>query len=180
MNRKDQIRAKCPKMVDPQHALEAKCDKLVSMKISPVAPPPIQVGGGILDFFATPAFAAPADNPCPVSYLWTTKNTNGNIGMLLVDPKDQKHATLTSGKDPAEGLVIVNGKDTLGATAEAAAPVTVVKGALQCKLESHFCTPGGPPFENICGYDCCGTPAEGRYYANTCERGVCGTRFCAP
>lgn len=169
-----------PFIEQAKKALEAKCDKLVGMEIFPAAPPPVQVGGGTLDFFATPAFASPGDNPCPVSYLWTTKNTSGNIGTLLIDPKDQKHATLTSGKDPAQGLVIVDGKDTMGATAAASAPVTVVKGALQCKLLFHSCNPEGPPYEVVCSYDCCGTPAEGRYYSNTCASGVCGTRFCAP
>ncbi|PIR19682.1 MAG: hypothetical protein COV48_00630, partial [Elusimicrobia bacterium CG11_big_fil_rev_8_21_14_0_20_64_6] len=110
-------------------------------------------------------------------------NTSGHIGHLEVTG-DQKSATLVTGENEAKGLVVVEVDEAVGKQKKkfsAAAPVTVVKGAVMCTIALHQCTPGGPPFENNCTYSCCGD-LEGpfTYYNNVCNPGVCGTRFCVP
>lgn len=158
-----------------------KCGPLNGLKIDPAAPPDLPVSSK-RSFTAVPSFAPPEDKPCPITYLWTTQNTVGNIGSLTVDPKNQSQATLNTGADEAKGFVIVEADEVLGKKSfRASAPVKVVKGAIQCKLLTHDCTsrpPAPPPYENICNYDCCGDSVSDTYLANVCSEKVCGTRFC--
>lgn len=158
------------------------CDKLVGMRIDPARPPLLPAGGAKQDFHATPAFAAPGTNACKVTYLWTTTNTNGNIGSIAVSPQTERHATLTTGDDSAEGSVQVEGVDISGAKASSPpAPVKVVKGALQCQVTGTQCLPdAGGQFKLICTYNCCGSTE----IADPVQVPYCAApfpiRFCAP
>lgn len=160
----------------------AGCDKLVSMRIDPARPPLLPAGGALQDFHATPAFAAPGTNACKVSYLWTTINTSGNIGTLTVSPQTERHATLTTGNDSAEGSVVIEGVDTTGAKASASAPVKVLKGAQQCREEGTQCLPeAGGQFKLVCTYNCCGDTEIGEpIVVPSCLGAKCPLRFCAP
>lgn len=161
-------------------ALEARCGRLKGVSLTP--PTALVPVRGSARFDATAQFGPPANKPCPVVYLWRTENTSGHIGHLTGG--GQNNATLVTGENEAKGLVIVEVDEAVGKQKKkfsAAAPVTVVKGAVPCTIALHQCTPGGPPFENLCTYNCCGD-LEGpfTYFNNVCNPGVCGTRFCAP
>lgn len=161
-------------------ALRNRCGKLTGVRLDPPTAPYVPVRGRAR-FDATPQFGPPEDKPCPVVYLWTTENTSGHIGHLEV-ASNQKSATLVTGENEAKGLVIVEVDEAIGKKRfSAAAPVNVVKGAVQCTIKRHVCTPGGPPFENLCTYDCCGDEVgPATYYSPVCNPNVCGTRFCVP
>ena len=167
-----------------KEALESKCGRLVGVSLNPPTAPFVPVKGRAR-FDAMAQFGPPESKPCPVVYLWRTENTTGHIGRLEVSA-DQTSATLVTGDDEAKGLVIVEVDEAVGKGKgkqrfSAAAPVTVIKGAVQCRIALHSCSPGGPPFENLCTYDCCGDlEGPATYFSPVCDQRVCGTRFCVP
>ena len=134
-------------------ALEERgCGRLTGLKIHPVAPPDLPTRS-IQRFTATASFGPPEDKPCPVTYLWMTRNSVGNIGRLEVQ-SNQKSADLITGNNEAKGLVVVEADEVIGKNTrfQAEAHVTVKDlGNVFCGLlpnQSH------PDVPNICAYEC--------------------------
>lgn len=161
---------------------EGSCGRLKGLSINPSAPQTLRTGA-MQDFTAVPSFEPPQDKPCPVTYLWTTQNTTGDIGRLAVDPKNEKRATLTTGSDDAKGSVTLEADEVLGKKKfHASVAVTVVKGAQQCQVEGTQCLPReGGGFTLICTYNCCGSTEIGPDLpVSSCLGAKCPIRYCAP
>lgn len=130
------------------------CGRLAGLKIVPIAPPDLPTSSK-QPFTAIPSFDEPQDKPCPVTYLWSTRNTTGNIGSLQVDPRRQEQATLNTGKSAATGFVIIEVDEAIGKKkfrAEAHVTVTDLEREV-CGLlpnQSH------PVVKNMCAYQCTG------------------------
>lgn len=87
------------------------CGKLKGVRLYP-ANPPILSPRTRQPFEAILEFAEPADNPCPVTHLWTAESRVGNIGVLsFPDLPNEKKSVLTTGNGAAQGSVSIEVED---------------------------------------------------------------------